>query len=401
MGMDKFFAGQRWFTKSGLSLGDDDQQEFDSLKEKSRGFFGAVTGLRLRATANVDESTAAAALAHETLRNIIDSITLTLPTREFCSGLQGRDLWQVLTDGQILAGNAADLVHIADIASSEDSNAMAQEYLIPFAIGRYLRNNFSEEDELVGAVPISMLKKHGSLYYHILSSLGGNWRLNAGTEKLTVTADLDCVYTKEPISYVPSFMRAEDKSESDYSLVSGGAVVSVPFVGVFDDDYSTFTSPTEPRIEIDDSQVQGLVSGDSLNRARSWKCDGLREAYLDDGYTVFSSLDANEPGGWPSGKSIILRNCGAQHSGDVRYVAFCYQETSATDIAQQLDDTGIKGKVAEEIVADFSAFKPMGVDGKGSPRVSRVLYKGLPAAVKIDKRRPGRGLRAFSLQIGG
>lgn len=395
--MDSFKVSQLAFTVSSLVLGNSFTRNFEALSDGIKGFFGNVVGLRLFFSTTVDESTADAALAHETLRNFMSSLTIKGPTQEWCSSVQGRDLWQLLAHSGILAGNAGDVVHIADIASSEAAKTVAQEYLVPFALGHYLPRNFSEEDDLLGAMPVSMLKKSGSVSASLISSLGGNWRLDAGTATVTVYCYADIVYTRKPVSYVPSFFKAEDYAGDTFELDNGGRAVSVPYLAVFDDDYSTFTSPTEPRVENDGHVVQHLVSGDELNKRQSYSKDTTREQYADDGCLLFSPTDANDPGGWHTGRVIKITKAGAQQSGDSRYVYMCYQETKPTDLLSQLESQGFdprKGQV-REAVEDITTLAPMAPDG----RPSRVLHKQFPAGVTVDPRNIGARARAFTINV--
>lgn len=393
--MDSFKSTQLVFTASSLSIGQSVTRNFEALSDGVKGFFGNIVGLRLFVDVNIAESSASAAIEHETLRNLISSLTIKAPTAEWCSSVQGRDLLNLLFHAGILQENAADLIHIADIASSEASNAVDQEYLVPFALGHYMPRNFSEEDDLMGAIPVSMMKKSGSLSFSLISSLGGNWEFY-NSETATVYCFADIVWTRKPITYVPGFFKAQDWNSDVFELDTGGRAVAIPYLAVFDDDFSTFTTPTEPRIEVDGHIIQSLVTGAEINKRLSYNKNDIRSLFADQSVTLFAPVDSNDPGGWVTGRVIKVVKAGAQQSGDSRYIYYGYQETKPTDLLNQLESQGFDARKpsVQEAVRDLSTLKP--VDGQ---RPSRILKDNLPAGAQIDPRNIGSRVRAFTVNV--
>lgn len=393
--MDSFKTTQHLFTVSQLALGAQFTKNFEALSDGIKGFFGNIVGLRLFFDADIAESSAAADLEHETLRNFMSSLTIKNPTAEWCSAITGRDLLNLLFHSGILCENATDLIETVDFSSSTSSADMEQEYLIPFALGHYLPRNFSEEDDLMGSVPVSMMKKSGSMSASLISSLGGNWGLYGATT-VTVYCYADIVWTRKPVTYVPSFFKAQDWNSDQFELDTGGRAVSIPYLAVFDDDFLTFTLPTEPRVEMDGNTVQSLVTGSEINKRVSWNKDDIRSLYADPSVCLMVPSDANDPGGWPTGRIIKVVKAGAQHTGDSRYVYMGYQETKPTDLLNQLEAQGFNSMnpSVQEAVKDLSTLRP-----SEAGRPSRILKNNLPAGTQIDPRNVGARVRAFTVNV--
>lgn len=387
----KFPLVERIGTVTGLDLGGSGKFDFSSLAPSAAGKYRNVVAFLLRITSMVDESAAAAALSHQTLYNLVESLSLTMPGGEFCQGAQGRDLINWLVAHGILGGQSMQIMHIAPIPSSEAGVALKQDYILPLAPFLLSRRNFDEEDCLLGACQSDLLKKAGELSFRYRTSLGGNWRLDGGVDKLDAELVAIIAETDEPVLYTPTFFKAETSDEQARTLLSGRNL-AVDYLAFFDDAFGALTSATEPRFEVDGEAVHKLGSGDVITEVNSVAGAGTTftgamsalmasadpcNVLVNPG--VFSNADQ-----FPRGNEFKVSMCREQHASAVRYLVHGYGVISDVHTAEQLKDKAPEEKIAA-VVEDVRT-------RNASRSTTLRSRKGLPAlsSVKAQRNMAGR-----------
>lgn len=363
-----------------VAQGGSDSCSLDKLQDDVLGLHGNITGLYLDCQVDVDESAASAALAWETLMGLLASITLEMPGGAWCNGVSGKGLLNFLGKSGLLYGAessiqaAVDLIHLADLASSESATAVRQIYFIPLAPYYYLAQNFFEdEDLLVGAAPLAWVKKMAKLAITTITSLGGNWRFDSASDTLDCDVWADVVYTENPVTYVPSFLREKQTSEDSHTLEGIGDFNAFDHISVHDDAYSTFTDGTEPRITVEGKPIQNFVDGLTIQKLKATKRRQKMEDFTQDGNCLVACTDMRSPASFIRGRDVTVWKAGAQATAP--YLLLYHGFGSPTDdtIVGQLEAAKVKAAVIDRIRSDWASAQPR--------KRSRVHRGGLPIGI--------------------
>ena len=321
-----------------------------------RGLYSYVVGLVCRVETAVDESSASAALAWETLVNWIASTTITAAGHTYCSAVSGKAFYNIAAMSGIIApgGKGAGFWPIADVGSSEAAVAQDFGMLIPFAPG-FFRSNDSGMSDLAGAVPLPILADQGAMQYTTISALGGNWRLDGGTDTHEIGVYPVIVDLKNPISYVrPTFHELAAASGDGSVTLPGSGPRTIVCAGIYDDAYSTMTEAPGLELNVDGLVYQSGVTSDELNKL--YAARGSENYIGQDGGPMdnvpICGSWGNSPGASLTGSVIKIQNGHTAHTASL-YVSMDLRQPTVAEMLADLKAQAVPADLAGRVVAEY------------------------------------------------